>query len=221
MNTNESRRLHVATYGGSASSNFVAIERPPTSLVGRHSCRYFALLAALAPAMVVPISSSHAQAPALGTVANFAVLGASTVTNTGTSILSGTAANPGNLGVSPGTAITGFPPGILTGPGATIHLNDAVAIQAQIDLTNAYNILTNKPATVNLTGQNLGGLTLVAGVYNFTSSAQLTGALTLNGLGNPNAVFVFIIGSSLTTASASVVTLINGAQGGNVFWKVG
>jgi Ice-binding-like len=85
-------------------------------------------------------SSAHAQvAPVLGTVESFAVLGASTVTNTGTSILSGTAANPGNLGVSPGSAITGFPPGILTGPGATIHLNDAVAIQAQIDLNNAYN----------------------------------------------------------------------------------
>jgi uncharacterized protein with beta-barrel porin domain len=166
-------------------------------------------------------SSVHAQAPALGTVRNFVVLGASTVTNTGSSILSGTAANPGNLGVSPGSAITGFPPGILTGPGATIHLNDAVAIQAQIDLTNVYNILANRPTTVNLTGQNLGGLTLVPGVYNFTSSAQLTGALTLNGLGNPNSVFIFNIGSTLTTASASAVTLINGAQGGNVFWKVG
>ena len=171
--------------------------------------------------VLVPAPSAHAQAPALGTVASFAVLSASTVTNTGATILTGTAADPGNLGVSPGSAITGFPPGILTGPGATIHLNDAVAIQAQNDLTTAFNILTNKPATVNLTGQNLGGLTLVPGVYSFASSAQLTGALTLNGLGNPNAVFVFIIGSSLTTASASVVTLINGAQGGNVFWKVG
>jgi uncharacterized protein with beta-barrel porin domain len=171
--------------------------------------------------VLAPAPSAHAQAPALGTVASFAVLGASTVTNTGATILTGTAADPGDLGVSPGSAITGFPPGILTGPGATIHLNDAVAIQAQDDLTTAFNILTNKPATVNLTGHNLGGLTLVPGVYSFASSAQLTGALTLNGLGNPNAVFVFNIGSSLTTASASVVTLINGAQGGNVFWKVG
>src|SRR6202011_1242862 len=177
--------------------------------------------AALGLTIAAPISSSHAQAPALGTVASFAVLGASTVTNTGTSILSGTAANPGDLGVSPGSAITGFPPGILTGPGATIHLNDAVAIQAQIDLTNAYNTLTNKPTTVNLTGQNLGGLTLVPGVYNFTSSAQLTGTLSLNGLGNPNSVFIFNIGSTLTTASASAVALINSAQGGNVFWRVG
>ena len=180
------------------------------------------VFATLGLTALAPVSSAHAQAaPALGTVASFAVLGASTVTNTGTTILTGTAADPGNLGVSPGSAITGFPPGILTGPGATIHFNDAVAIQAQNDLATAFNTLTNKPATVNLTGQNLGGLTLVPGVYSFASSAQLTGALTLNGLGNPNAVFIFNIGSSLTTASASVVTLINGAQGSNVFWKVG
>src|SRR6202011_5162860 len=177
--------------------------------------------AALGLTIVAPTSSSHAQAPALGTVASFAVLGASTVTNTGTSILSGTAANPGNLGVSPGSAITGFPPGILTGPGATIHANDAVAIQAQIDLTTAYNNLAGRPTTVNLTGQNLGGLTLIPGVYNFSSSAQLTGVLNLNGLGNPNSIFIFNIASSLTTASASVVSLINGAQGGNVFWRIG
>ena len=167
-------------------------------------------------------SPSHAQAPpALGTVGSFAVLGGSTVTNTGPSVLNGTAANPGNLGVSPGSAITGFPPGILTGPGAATHINDAVAIQAQIDLTTAYNNLAGRPTTVNLTGQNLGGLTLIPGVYNFSSSAQLTGILNLNGLGNPNSVFIFNIGSTLTTASASVVSLINGAQGGHVFWRVG
>src|SRR6202165_4928923 len=184
-------------------------------------CRLGVGLAALGLTIGAPISSSHAQAPALGTVASFAVLGASTVTNTGSSILSGTAANPGNLGVSPGSAITGFPPGILTGPGATTHINDAVAIQAQIDLTTAYNNLAGRPTTVNLTGQNLGGLTLVPGVYNFSSSAQLTGVLNLNGLGNPNSVFIFNIGSTLTTASASAVSLLNGAQGGNVFWRVG
>src|SRR6202030_2048586 len=110
---------------------------------------------------------------------------------------------------------------ILTGPGASIHQNDAVAIQAQNDLFTAYLNLMGRPTSVNLTGQNLGGLTLVPGVYNFSSSAQLTGGLTLNGLGNPNSVFIFKIGSTLTTASASTVLLINGAQGGNVFWQVG
>ena len=109
----------------------------------------------------------------------------------------------------------------MTGPGATFHVSDALAIQAQIDLTTAYNTLTTRPTTANLTGQNLGGLVLVPGVYSFNSAAQLTGALTLNGLGNPNSVFIFNIASTLTTASASVVSLINGAQGGNVFWRVG
>jgi uncharacterized protein with beta-barrel porin domain len=180
-----------------------------------------AAFATLSLAVFASTSSVHAQAPVLGTVGSFAVLGGSTVTNTGPTILTGTAANPGNLGVSPGSAITGFPPGFLTGPGATIHINDAVAIQAQIDLATAFNTLTSKPATVDLTGQNLGGLTLIPGVYNFSSSAQLTGALTLNGLGNPNSVFIIKIGSTLTTASASAVTLINGAQGGHVFWEVG
>src|SRR6202163_3728116 len=178
-------------------------------------------LAALGLMVVATSSACHAQAPALGTVASFAVLGASTVTNTGASILSGTAANPGNLGVSPGSAITGFPPGTLTGPGASIHVSDALAIQAQTDLLTAYNNLSGRPTTVNLTGQNLGVLTLVPGVYNFSSSAQLTGVLNLNGLGNPNSIFVFNIGSTLTTASASAVSLLNGAQGGNVFWRVG
>ena len=186
----------------------------------------FAAVAAIGAVIVATASTALAQAPPLGTVDTFAVLGGSTVTNTGPTVLSGTAALPGNLGVSPGSAITGFfvvdgGPGILTGPGASVHQNDAVAIQAQIDLTTAYNNLLGRPATVDLTGQNLGGLTLVPGTYNFSSAAQLTGGLTLNGLGNPNSVFIFNIASTLTTANASSVTLINAAQGGNVFWRVG
>src|ERR1700674_375951 len=159
-------------------------------------------------------SPSHAQPANLGTAADFAVLGGSTVTNTGPSVLTG------NLGVSPGTAITGFPPGIVTPPGAT-HAANAVAGQAQVDLITAYNALAGSPTTVDLTGQNLGGLTLVPGVYNFNSSAQLTGGLTLNAQGNPNAVFIFNIGSTLTTASSSTVSVIGGGQGTNVFWRVG
>jgi uncharacterized protein with beta-barrel porin domain len=176
---------------------------------------------ALALTMLAPASSVHAQAPSLGTADSFAVLGGSTVTNTGPTVIGGTAARPGNVGVSPGSAVVGFPPGILAGPGATFHVSDALAIQAQIDLTTAYNTLAARPTTANLTGQNLGGLVLTPGVYSFASAAQLTGALTLNGLGNPNAVFIFNIGSTLTTSSASVVSLVNGAQGGNVFWRVG
>ena len=173
-----------------------------SSTVSRpHSTRCLAaVFATLSLALFATTSSGHAQAPTQ-TLAGFAVLGASTVTNTGLTVLSGTAAFPGNLGLSPGSAVTGFPPGILTGPGAAIHINDALAMQAQVDLTTLFNTLTSKPTTVNLTGQNLGGLTLVPGVYSFNSTAQLTGALTLNGLGNPNSVFVFKIGSTLTTAS--------------------
>src|ERR1700736_6530824 len=158
-------------------------------------------------------SPSHAQAPSLLTAGSFGVLAGSTVTNTGSTVING------NVGVSPGTAITGFPPGLVNGGG--IHAADAVALQAQIDNTNAYNVLAGRPITTNLTGQDLGGKTLTAGVYGFNTSAQLTGTLTLNGQGNPNSVFVINIGSTLTTASGSRILLINGAQGGNVFFRVG
>jgi len=158
-------------------------------------------------------SPSHAQqAPSLLTAGSFAVLAGSTVTNTGTTVLNG------NVGVSPGSAVTGFPPGIVNG---VISAGDAVAAQAQIDNINAYNVLAGKPVTTNLTGQDLGGKTLTAGVYGFNTSAQLTGTLTLNEQGNPNSVFIINIGSTLTTASGSSISLINGAQGGNVFFRVG
>src|SRR6202022_32198 len=96
-----------------------------------------------------------------------------------------------------------------------------VAMQAQNDLTTAYNNIAATPCTVDLTGQNLGGLTLTPGVYCFSSSAQLTGTLTLNALGNPNALFIFKIGSTLTTASSSSVQVINPGSDCNVFWQVG
>lgn len=147
-------------------------------------------------------------------LSSFAVLGGSTVTNTNTPTIVN-----GNLGVSPGSAVTGFPPGIVTG--GTIHAADTVAAQAQGDLTATYNNLANSPCNTDLTGQDLGGKTLTPGVYCFSSSAQLTGTLTLDGQGNPNAVFVFKIGSMLTTASAASVMLINSASPCGVFWQVG
>lgn len=150
----------------------------------------------------------------LGTAQNFGVLGGSAVTNTGASSVNG------NVGVSPGTSVTGFPPGVIVG--GVIHSNDAVAVQAQNDLTTAYNDIAGTPCTVDLTGQNLGGLTLTPGVYCFSTSAQLTGALILDALGNPNALFLFKIGSTLTTASGSSVSVINGGSACNrVFWQVG
>jgi hypothetical protein len=148
----------------------------------------------------------------LGTAQSFAVLGGSTVTNTGPSLLAG------DLGVSPGAAITGFPPGVATG---TTHAADAAALQAQNDLTTQYNALASAACSANLTGQNLGGLTLTPGVYCFASSAQLTGALTLNAQGNAAATFIFKTGSTLTTAAGSSVTLINGGNPCGVAWQIG
>ena len=154
----------------------------------------------------------NATQPPLGTAANFAVLGGSTVTNTGSSVVNG------DLGVDPGTAVTGFPPGIVNG---TIHATDAVALQAQNDVTTAYTDAADQPCNDHLTGQDLGGKTLTAGVYCFSSSAQLTGLLKLNAQGNANSVFIFQIGSTLTTASNSNVLLINNTQACNIFWQVG
>ncbi|MBA3435945.1 MAG: DUF3494 domain-containing protein, partial [Chloroflexi bacterium] len=158
-----------------------------------------------------PSAAAH-DAVGLGTARSFAVLAGSTVTNTGPTVVTG------DLGVSPGTAITGFPPGLVIG---TQHAADAVAAQAQSDLTIAYNDAAGRPCDSNRSGQDLGGRTFTDGTYCYDSSAQLTGTVTLNGQGDPDAVFIFQIGSTLTTASASTVDLINGAQACNVFWQVG
>ena len=165
-------------------------------------------------AFVCAASAASAQtAPSLGSAQSYAVLGGSTVTNTGPSVITG------DLGVSPGSAVTGFPPGIVVG--GTIHAADADALAAQNSLTTAYNSLVSQACTLDLTGQDLGGMTLTAGVYCFSTSAQLTGTLTLNAQGNANAVFIFRIGSTLTTASGSSVVLINGGNLCNTFWQVG
>jgi hypothetical protein len=104
--------------------------------------------------------------------------------------------------------------------GAT-HAADAVALQAQSDTTTAYNALAAQACTADVTGQDLGGQTLTPGVYCSTSSAQLTGTLTLDAQGNGAAVFIFKMVSTLTTASSSSVRVINGGTGCNVFWQVG
>ena len=174
--------------------------------------KYVPLVALLLALLLTTMPALAATPPPLGTAARFGGLGGSTVTNTGaTQVL-------GDVGVSPGVAVTGFPPGSLSG---TIHAGDAVAAQAQQDVASAYNNAARQACDINLTGQDPGGQTLTAAVYCFTSSAQLTGQLTLDGQGNTNSVFIFQIGSTLTTASNARVVLINGAQPCNVFWQVG
>jgi Ice-binding-like len=147
--------------------------------------------------------------PPLRTAANFGVLAGTTVTNTGPTVVKG------ELGVAPGSAVTGFPPGV----SGTQHLADAVATTAEKNLKTAYVYAAAQscPAANNYTGVNLGGLTLGPGVYCQTTAPTLTGKLTLNGSG----IYIFQIGSTLVTASGAHVVLINGAKPCQIFWQVG
>ena len=180
----------------------------------RHRARKVGLVVvAGAAVLALPVVAAlAAQAPVgLGTADSFAVLAGSTVTNTGASTING------DLGLSPGTAVTGFPPGNVNG---TIHTADGVAGSAQSDLTVAYVDAAGRTPPLAVSG-DLGGLTVTGGVYKSKSSLGLTGVLTLDAQGDPNTVFVFQAGSTLTTASGSRVRLINGAQACNVYWQVG
>jgi len=151
----------------------------------------------------------------MGSAANFDVLGASTVTNTGPTIISG-----GDLGLSPGSSVTGFPPGTLTPP-AVMHLTDPVAAQAQLDLSIAYNYIAGLTGAALLPG-DMSGLTLTPGLYKTASTVMLSGGnVTLDAQGNANAIFIFQIGSTLTTITGTQVVLAGGAQAKNIFWQVG
>ncbi len=176
---------------------------------------------ATASSTVARASSPPAIAPSLGSAVSYPVLAGTTVTNTGTTTVMG------DLGVSPETtAITGFVgfagqgqgQGVVSG---VVHQADPTAAGLQTDVTAAYTSLADQTCGSDLSGKDLGTMTLTPGVYCFSSSAQLTGILTLDGGNNPNAVFVVKIGSTLTTASSATVNLINGATSGNVFWQVG
>jgi hypothetical protein len=160
------------------------------------------------------LASPDAVAPNLGAAASFVVLAFSQVTNTGPGFFIG------NVGVSPGTSVTGFPPGVVIN-GAIYTGTDPVAVLAQAAALVAYNFLALQTCITDKTGVELGGTTLTPGVYCFDTSAGLTGDLFLDAQGNSNAVWVFQIGSTLTTASASSVTMINGGDPLRVFWQVG
>ncbi|MEY2538522.1 MAG: hypothetical protein QOG67_2262 [Verrucomicrobiota bacterium] len=167
-------------------------------------------------AMLAMAHTTAGQTVWLDAAENVSILGGSTVTNAGATTVSG------NLALSPGTSVTGFPPGTFTG-GGSIHINDTLATQSHADVFTAYTNLTGETATSNLSGTVLGGalpLTLTPGVYKFDTSAQLNGQLILDTQGDPNAVFHFIIGTTLTTATGSAVSFLNGSSV-NVFWAVG
>jgi hypothetical protein len=148
----------------------------------------------------------------LAGAAGFGVLAGTTVTNTGATSVTG------DLGVSPGAAVTGFPPGTITG---TQHAADATAATAQTDLTAAYNTAESGPGTTISVSGDLTGLTLAPGIYKSTSSLAISGDLTLTALGNPDAVFIIRMASTLTTATGSRIILAGGAKASNIIWQVG
>jgi hypothetical protein len=167
-----------------------------------------------AAATVLSTSAACGQAPvSLASAASFAVLAGSTVTNTGSTTVTG------DIGVSPGTAATGFPPGTVVG---TIHAGDAVAAQAELDLTTAYNDAAGRTLCPIAVAGNLGGLTLTPGLYKSTSSLAISsGDLTLDAQGDASAAFIFQMASTLTTTAGRQVILAGGAQVSNIFWQVG
>jgi hypothetical protein len=171
---------------------------------------------ALAIAATFALPAAAQAAPVgLGTAGPFVVLGGTTVTNVGPSVLNG------NLGVSPGTELEGFGlPAVVNG---STHATNEVAAKAQLDLTTAYDVAAGQPVLPanDLSGTDLGERKLAPGTYRYNAAALLTGALTLDAEGDPNAEFVFQIGSQLTTESASSVLLVNGASPCNVYWQVG
>ena len=189
---------------------------PVASNVGVAAHKRAGLMAASLAFCSLPVL---AQTIPLGTATGFGVIAAQAITSTGATVITG------DLGIHPNNAssVTGFlfstPPGtgIVTG---TPHFADAVALTAKNDALAAYNTAASRPCTTTISG-DLGGRTLTPGVYCSASSMGLTGTLTLDSQGDSNAVFIFQMGSALTTASASQVRMINGGQSCNIFWQIG
>lgn len=198
-----------------------AVPRAEKSLTHRGLLRMVVVLvtASIIGAPLVAVSSADATESTveLGAASSYSVLGHETVTNTGNTVIGG------DLGVWPGTAVTGFPPGVIDANGGHFHSADSSSAAAQSAVTTAYNDASSRQSglTPYPADYQLGGLTFGPGVYPAGSSAQITGTVTLDGHGDSNAVFIFQLGSALTTATASHVALTNGAQASHVFWVVG
>ncbi len=164
--------------------------------------------------IVIPTQSTVQATVAVGGASGLAALAGSSVTNTGSTSITG------DMGLSPGTSVDGFPPGEFTG---TLHINDAIANQAKLDLNTAYDNAAGRTSTdiFTLSG-NIGGLTLSPGLYKSTSSLAISsGDLTFDAKGNANAVFIIQIATTLTTTSGRKVILSGGAKASNIFWQVG
>ena len=188
----------------------LAASRRPVARAARKTIRAAVLLAGILTTFIFTSSALGAAASVgLGTAAPFSVLGGSTVTNTGPTTMFG------DLGLSPGSSVTGAPHVL----GQT-HVDDAVAIAAKNDLTTAYNDAASRPSNGSA-GTDLAGQVFLPGVRTASSSLLLSsGSVTLDAQGNANAVFIFQVGSALTTLGSTQVVLAGGAQAKNVFWQV-
>ena len=192
-----------ATLVGTVMSNAAISIGAGASVTGR--------LLTLTGAVALASSSVVPEAPIdLGSAATFSALAETALTNTGPTILSG------DIGVSPGTVIFGFPPGITSG---NSHAGDGVAAAAQSDLAAAYIDAGARTPTATISG-DLSGLTLPAGVYSASTAVSLSTDLTLDGRGNSNGVFIFQVGGAFSSSVASRISLINGAQPSHIFWRI-
>lgn len=189
----------------------IAVMAPVTT--GRSATNGHSFASAVVPGAARPAATCGQTPVALGSSSTYAALSGTSITNTGSSTLTG------DIGVSPGTSVTGFPPGTYSG---TKNVANTASAAAKLDLTTAYNDAAGRSNCAVTVAGNIGGQTLTPGLYKSTSSLAISsGDLTLSGGGNSNAVFIFQVASALTTTSGRAVILTNGAQAGNVFWQIG
>jgi hypothetical protein len=197
--------LLAACSGGSGTAPISGMPRPGSAILGS---------SASLGRSASPIRPAMSQAfVKLRSASSFAILAGTTVTNTGPSQIFG------NVGIFPGSAITGFPPGVIHG---NLHVADPIAQHAELDLTRAYDDAMGRTRGAVKVAGNLGGLTLVPGLYKSTSSLAISsGDLTLDARGDFDAVFIFQMASKFTMTTGRMVILSHGAKARNIFWAVG